>query len=110
MNKKHIINIQIILVSIGVILILLTYFYYPYIKKNKIAEVETNQDDLKVDNGDEKTTFFDNATSYTASSIPRFPFINHKCKFGFVTLTLLLLSSFFSGPFRHCGHHPRAHV
>ena len=60
MNKKHIINIQIILVSIGVILILLTYFYYPYIKKNKIAEVETNQDDLKVDTGDEKTPFFDN--------------------------------------------------
>tara|TARA_B100000686_G_C16471578_1_gene802393 strand:- start:172 stop:804 length:633 start_codon:yes stop_codon:yes gene_type:complete len=60
MNRKHLTNIQITLALIGFILILLTYFYYPYTKKNQMAEIETNQDDLKVDTSDEKTTFFNN--------------------------------------------------
>ena len=59
MNKKQQ-KIQITLVSIGLILIMATYFYYPYTKKNKIIKDQTQQEDLQEKTGDSKRTFFKN--------------------------------------------------
>ena len=37
---------QLILISIGLLLILITYFYYPYLQKNKISNTTESQNDL----------------------------------------------------------------
>ena len=44
--KKKQKNIQMALVSIGLLLILITYFYYPYLQKNKISNTTESQNDL----------------------------------------------------------------
>ena len=58
MNKKQK-KIQMTLISIGLILILATYFYYPYTKKSKIIKGQTLQKELQ-EKTDGKTTFFRN--------------------------------------------------
>jgi len=62
MKRKHIINIQIALMFIGLALILFTYFYYPNMKKSETISSHSDQKDLetKTDNIEDKTTFFDN--------------------------------------------------
>ena len=45
--KKKQQNIQIILVSIGLLLILITYFYYPYMNKAKLIENQSATKDLE---------------------------------------------------------------
>ena len=59
MNKKQH-KIQMALISIGLILILATYFYYPYTKKNKITEDQTQLKELQKKTDDSKRTFFKN--------------------------------------------------
>ena len=44
--KKKQQKIQIVLIVIGLLLIISTYFYYPYIQKNKNIEKETVQKNL----------------------------------------------------------------
>ena len=44
MKKKHQ-KIQLILVSIGAILIVLTYFYYPYTKRDKVLKNTSVQEE-----------------------------------------------------------------
>ena len=56
--KKKQKKIQTVLLIIGVLLILLTYFYYPYMNKNK-SIVEKNQPTLS-DDASENTTLFEN--------------------------------------------------
>tara|TARA_B100000315_G_C14442337_1_gene525295 strand:- start:213 stop:800 length:588 start_codon:yes stop_codon:yes gene_type:complete len=51
-------KIQLILVSIGFLLILLTYFYYPYIKKDRLAEKQSIQEDF------DKTSTRDRSTNF----------------------------------------------
>ena len=58
MSKKQQ-RIQIILISIGLLLILVTYFYYPYLKKVELAEDQILQKDLEKTADDHKTTFFE---------------------------------------------------
>ena len=55
--KKKQKKIQIALISIGVLLILMTYFYYPYINKFKLAKNQSNQKDLG-------EVFIDKSTSF----------------------------------------------
>tara|TARA_B100000029_G_scaffold188852_1_gene186562 strand:+ start:4157 stop:4747 length:591 start_codon:yes stop_codon:yes gene_type:complete len=51
-------KVQLILISLGVFLFLITYFYYPYLKKGKIIKDESiEQSANKKKAGDEKTTF-----------------------------------------------------
>ena len=45
--KKKQQNIQIILISIGLLLILITYFYYPYMNKAKLIENQSAKKDLE---------------------------------------------------------------
>ena len=45
MKKKHQ-KKQIVLISIGILLILITYFYYPYIKNVQFTKDETIKEDL----------------------------------------------------------------
>ena len=59
MNKKQQ-RIQIILISIGLLLILVTYFYYPYLKKVELIKDQPQQKDLGETTSDDKTTFFEN--------------------------------------------------
>ena len=58
--KKKQQKIQIILISIGLLLILITYFYYPYIKKIKFADNQTTQNDLLSTSGINQDTSFEN--------------------------------------------------
>lgn len=58
--KKKQKNIQIALVSIGLLLILITYFYYPYLQKNKISNTPESQKDLLQDNEKNQDTSFEN--------------------------------------------------
>jgi len=53
-------NIQIILISIGLLLILITYFYYPYIKKIELTKKQPSEKILEKDIADENTNFFKN--------------------------------------------------
>ena len=56
MKKKQ--KVQLILISIGLFLILLTYFYYPNINKDKLLKDHSVQKDLKkTPDGDQFTTF-----------------------------------------------------
>ena len=57
--KKKQQNIQIILISIGLLLILITYFYYPYMNKAKLIENQSGKTDLKRVLEDQ-STFFEN--------------------------------------------------
>ena len=45
MKKKHQ-RTQIILISIGIFLILATYFFYPYMKKTQFAKDKAAQEDI----------------------------------------------------------------
>ena len=58
--KKKQQNIQIILISIGLLLILITYFYYPYMNKAKLIENQSAKEDLErvLEN---QSTSFENA-------------------------------------------------
>ena len=56
--KKKQRGIQFILVSIGLFLVIATYFYYPSIKKDKILKDQSvNKDSQKVENIDQSTSF-----------------------------------------------------
>ena len=55
--KKKQQNIQIILISIGLLLILITYFYYPYMNKAKLIENQSAKKDLKRVLKDQSTSF-----------------------------------------------------
>ena len=58
--KKKQQKIQIILVSIGLFLILSTYFYYPYINKIKLDESISTQKNIDNFLSDDRSTFFEN--------------------------------------------------
>ena len=56
--KKKQRGVQFILVSIGLFLIIATYFYYPSIKKDKLLKDQSvNKDFQKVENIDQSTSF-----------------------------------------------------
>ena len=55
--KKKQQNIQIILISIGLLLILITYFYYPYMNKAKLIENQSAKKDLESTPQDQSTSF-----------------------------------------------------
>jgi len=60
MQKKQQ-RIQIILISIGLLLILLTYFYYPYMKQVKLMKNQTTKEiEKNIDVIDKETTSFKN--------------------------------------------------
>ena len=50
---------QIVLISIGFLLIILTYFYYPYSKKIKTADQKTSQNSLMNKSDDDHDTSFE---------------------------------------------------
>ena len=58
--KKKQQKTQLILISIGLLLILLTYFYYPYMNKDKLLEDQFVLEDLKKTLDDDKVTSFEN--------------------------------------------------
>ena len=58
MKKRQ--KTQLALISIGLILILSTYFYYPYINKNKPQEKQFAQEDIKKSEDNTKSTTFEN--------------------------------------------------
>ena len=53
-------RIQLVLISIGLLLILTTYFYYPYIKKIKTVENQTTQKDALTATDSDHDTSFEN--------------------------------------------------
>ena len=54
-------RIQIILVSIGLLLIAITYFYYPYLKKvNLIKDLPSQKDSENVTDADQQSTSLEN--------------------------------------------------
>ena len=55
--KKKQQNIQIILISIGLLLILITYFYYPYMNKAKLIENQSAKKDFERPPEDQSTFF-----------------------------------------------------
>ena len=56
--KKKQRRVQFTLVSIGLLLFILTYFYYPIIKKDKLLKDQSvNKDFQKVDDRDQTTSF-----------------------------------------------------
>ena len=55
--KKKQQNIQIILISIGLLLILITYFYYPYMNKAKLIENQSAKKGLESTLEDQSTSF-----------------------------------------------------
>ena len=55
--KKKQQNIQIILISIGLLLILITYFYYPYMNKAKLIGNQSAKKDLERTLEDQSTSF-----------------------------------------------------
>ena len=57
MKKQQ--KIQIALISIGLLLIISTYFYYPLMKKAELAKDELQHRELKKDTTHDKTTFFE---------------------------------------------------
>ena len=58
--KKKQQKTQLILISIGLLLILLTYFYYPYMNKDKLLEDQLVLEDLEKTLDDDKVTSFEN--------------------------------------------------
>ena len=57
MKKKHQ-KLQLILISIGIILILLTYFYYPHMNKDKLLKDQFPREDLEKATDDIQSTTF----------------------------------------------------
>ena len=57
--KKNQQKIQIILVSVGLFLILITYFYYPYMNKVKLMNGQSSDAKLEdtVDSNEQSTSF-----------------------------------------------------
>ena len=60
MKKQQ--KIQLTLVSIGVFLILLTYFYYPYMTQNKLQNVQLIEKYLEKTLDDNQSTTFENVS------------------------------------------------
>ncbi len=57
--KKKQQKIQIALISIGLFLIISTYFYYPLMKKAELAKDQPQQKELKKNTTYDKRTFFE---------------------------------------------------
>ena len=51
---------QLTLISIGLLLIFLTYFYYPNISKNKLFKEQSIKKDFKESTNDDQVTYFEN--------------------------------------------------
>ena len=58
--KKQQKKMQLILIFIGFFLILLTYFYYPYMEKNKLLKDQSAREDLEKTLEDAQLTAFEN--------------------------------------------------
>ena len=58
--KKQQQKMQLVLIFIGVFLILLTYFYYPYMEKNKLLKDQSAREDLEKTLEDAHSTTFEN--------------------------------------------------
>ena len=58
--KKQQQKIQLVLIFIGFFLILLTYFYYPYMEKNKLLKDQSAREDLEKTLEDAPLTAFEN--------------------------------------------------
>ena len=58
--KKKQQKIQIALISIGLLLIISTYFYYPLVKKAELAKDQLQQKELEINITHDKRTFFEN--------------------------------------------------
>ena len=58
--KKKQQKIQIALISIGLLLIISTYFYYPLMKKVELAKDQLQQEELEKNITHDKRTFFEN--------------------------------------------------
>ena len=72
--KKKQQKIQIALISIGLLLIISTYFYYPLMKKAELAKDQLQQKKLEKNITHDKTTFFKNV-EYTGLYDLNKPFI-----------------------------------
>ena len=58
--KKQQQKMQLVLIFIGFFLILLTYFYYPYMEKNKLLKDQSAREDLEKTLEDDHSTTFEN--------------------------------------------------
>ena len=58
--KKQQQKMQVVLIFIGFFLILLTYFYYPYMEKNKLLKDQSTREDLEKTIEDAHITAFEN--------------------------------------------------
>ena len=58
--KKQQQKMQLVLIFIGFFLILLTYFYYPYMEKNKLLKDQSAREDLETTLEDAPLTAFEN--------------------------------------------------
>ena len=58
--KKQQQKMQLVLIFIGFFLILLTYFYYPYMEKNKLLKDQSAREDLEKTLEDDYSTTFEN--------------------------------------------------
>ena len=58
--KKQQQKMQLVLIFIGFFLILLTYFYYPYMEKNKLLKDQSAREDLEKTLEDSPLTAFEN--------------------------------------------------
>ena len=58
--KKQQQKTQLVLIFIGFSLILLTYFYYPYMEKNKLLKDQSAREDLEKTLEDDHSTTFEN--------------------------------------------------
>ena len=71
--KKKQQKTQLILISIGLLLILLTYFYYPYMSKDKLLEDQSVLEDLEKTLDDDQLTTFENVLyEGTTSNMQKF--------------------------------------
>jgi len=57
--KKKQQKIQLVLISMGLLLILLTYFYYPYMSKDKLLKNQSDQKDFENTSDDVQFTTFE---------------------------------------------------
>ncbi len=58
--KKQQQKMQLVLIFVGFFLILLTYFYYPYMEKNKLLKDQSAREDLEKTLEDDHSTTFEN--------------------------------------------------
>ena len=58
--KKQQKKMQLVLMFIGFFLILLTYFYYPYMEKNKLLKDQSAREDSEITLEDAPLTSFEN--------------------------------------------------